>query len=713
MRHPLPAAAVIAALPADGGAEFNRLVFEQSPYLLQHARNPVDWFPWGDEAFARARHENKPVFLSVGYSTCHWCHVMEHESFEDDEVAALLNEHFVAIKVDREERPDIDQVYMTVTQAMTGRGGWPMTVIMTPDARPFFAGTYFPKTGRGGRRGMMELLPLVAEAWRDQGDELAKTADDVVEHLERVTGGTPGGALDEKTLDLAFTQLAERYDSDRGGFLPAPKFPRPHTLRFLLRHARRTGDARALEMVTNTLRAMRRGGIWDHVGLGFHRYSTDAEWLVPHFEKMLYDQALLAMTYVEAWQATGDDAFRRTAEEVFDYVLRDMTSPEGGFYSAEDADSEGEEGLFYLWTLDELEEVLGEEDARFASEVWNATEEGNFLEESTRAKTGRNILHLDADLDQIAAARELELGDLVERLEGIRERLFAAREERIHPLKDDKVLTDWNGLMIAALAMAGRAFDEPRFAEAARRSGDFLLSELRDSDGRLQKRYRNGDAALTGMLEDYAFTVWGLLELYETGFDLRYLRAAIELNEVMLARFWDAKSGGLHLAPDDGELLIVRSKEIYDGAIPSGNSVAASNCLRIARLTGETSLEDRAEKIFRAFSLAVGQTPQGYTQLLLALEFAVGPSFEIVVAGDPEAEDTRAMLRAIAREFVPNKVVLLRPAGDPGELSEISEYAALMDWRNGKATAYVCREFTCRAPTNDLAEVLGVLRGGE
>ncbi len=707
----LPTPAELAALPPDGGEEFNRLVFEQSPYLLQHARNPVDWYPWGTEAFERAEREDKPIFLSIGYSTCHWCHVMERESFEDAEVAALLNEHFVCVKVDREERPDVDGVYMSVTQALTGRGGWPMTVLMTADARPFFAGTYIPKTGRDGRGGLMEFLPHVAKAWKESRDGIQADAARIVEHLARTSAGAPGPELDVKTLARAFEQLSARFDAARGGFLPPPKFPRPHDLRFLLRYARRTGDEAALAMVETTLRALRRGGIFDHVGFGFHRYSTDVEWLVPHFEKMLYDQALLAICYVEAWQATGAADFRRTAEEVLAYVLRDMTSPEGGFHSAEDADSEGEEGRFYLWTTRELEAVLGAEDGRLAASVWNATEEGNFADEATGERTGKNILHLARELPEFAAEHGIELAELEARVESMRARLFASRETRVHPLEDDKVLTDWNGLMIAACAAAGRAFDEPRYVAAARHAGDFLLRELRDGEGRLYKRHRGGESGLPAMLEDYAFAVWGFVELYEATFEVPWLRAALELTEVVLAHFADAEEGGFYLAPDDGEALIVRAKEIYDGAIPSGNSVMATNLLRLARLTGETSLEARADGVLRAFSSSVSNAPVGYTHLLLALDFAVGPAHEIVVAGERDAPDTQGMLRAIAREFVPNAVVLFRPAGEAEpEIARIAEYAAHQDWLNGKATAYVCREFTCAAPTHDVEQVLRSLR---
>jgi len=716
VRQPPPTPEEIAELPADGGPEFNRLVHEKSPYLLQHARNPVDWYPWGEEAFARAAKEDKPVLLSIGYSTCHWCHVMEHESFEDDEVAALMNAGFVCIKVDREERPDVDQVYMTFMQEVVGgRGGWPLTVFLTPDKRPFFAGTYFPKRGAAGRPGMMELLPAVRREWDEGRERLLEQVEKAVEYLAARSGGSPGAALGVRTLELAATQLAERFDQARGGFGTAPKFPVPHNARFLLRWWKRSGSEPALSMVERTLEEMQRGGIWDHVGFGYHRYSTDRNWFLPHFEKMLYDQALIAMAYVEAWQATGEAEHRETAERIFEYVLRDMTSPEGGFYSAEDADSEGEEGLFYLWSVAELKAVLGEEDGAFAARVFGATEAGNFREEASGQRTGKNILYLQASVADTAAELGLEPAELAQRIESMRRRLFDAREGRVHPLKDDKVLTDWNGLMISALARAASAFAEPRYALAATRAADFALEHLRDEHGRLFKRYRQGAAGLDGMLEDYAFLGAGLFDLYEATQRVEYLRAAKELTDAMLAHFWDAKGSGLFLAPDDGEALVVRSKEIYDGALPSGNSVAALNLLRLARATGEPSYEERARQLFRAFSGDVARQPSVYTELLLALDFAEGPAFEVVVAGEPDAADTRAMLRALQRELLPNKVVLFRPQGATGEeqpeIAKLAPFTAGQVALEGAATAYVCQNFACRAPTTDVGEMLALVRG--
>ncbi len=711
VRKPLPSPDAISKLPPDGGEEFNRLVFEKSPYLLQHARNPVDWYAWGDAAFEKAKIAGKPIFLSVGYSTCHWCHVMEHESFEDSDVAALMNEYFVPIKVDREERPDVDNVYMTVTQAMTeGSGGWPMTVIMTPDKKPFFAGTYFPKESRGqGRPGMLELVQKIGKAWQTNREEFLARADQITNYLKKVSGGTPGEGLSEETLDKAFRQLSRTYDDRRGGFGTTRKFPVPHNLTFLLRHAQRTGDKKALEMVERTLSAMRLGGIHDHVGYGYHRYSTDPDWLLPHFEKMLYDQALMAIACTEAFQFTGKTKYRRFAREIFTYVLRDMTSPEGGFYSAEDADSEGEEGLFYIWTTKQIRDVLSDEDADLFISVFNLKKEGNFKDEATGRSTQHNIPHLRQPLSVIAKDLAINEELLGNRLERIRKKLFDVREKRIHPLKDDKILTDWNGLMIAALAKAGQAFDDADYTAAARRSADFVLTTLMDSDGRLFKLHRHGVSNQRGFLEDYAFLVWGLIDLYEATFETRYLERALQLTEIMVAHFWDADRGGLYLNADDSEQLLVRSKEIYDGAIPSGNSVAALNLIRLGRITANSDYEQKADAIMKAFA-KVNAHPAGHTQLLLALNFAAGPSFEIVVCGSPEGTDTGRMLASLRTRYIPNKVLILRPTGpDLPPITRIVPYTEAMQALDGAATAFVCQNFACKLPTADIDTMLDSL----
>ncbi|ARA92369.1 thioredoxin domain-containing protein [Rhodothermaceae bacterium RA] len=692
----------------------NRLAGSDSPYLLQHRDNPVDWFPWGDEAFEKARREDKPVFLSIGYATCHWCHVMAHESFEDPEVAALLNEGFVSIKVDREERPDIDQIYMTVCQLATGQGGWPLTVVMTPDKRPFFVATYLPKRSRLQRIGMMELLPRLRAAWETNRAEVLAAADDLTGVLRQMSAADAGGEQPGRAwLDAAFGQLARRYDPEHGGFGQAPKFPSPHHLLFLLRYTSRTGRDDALRMVTHTLDRMRMGGIYDHVGFGFHRYATDRTWTLPHFEKMLYDQAMLSMAYTEAYQATGRLRFRRTAEEILTYVLRDLTDPEGGFYSAEDADSEGREGAFYLWTVDELRAVLGEDDARRAIEWFNVEPRGNFEEEATRRRTGENVLFRRPASEEASdgEADDGEAGEQAERLEAIRRRLFAAREQRPRPLRDDKILTDWNGLMIAALALAGRVLEDARYTGAAARAVGFIRRFLWREDGRLWHRYRQGHAGLQANLDDYAFLCWGLLECYETTFEPRYLREAVQLAEQMIALFEDAGRGGFFFTPSDGEPLLIRPKEPYDNAYPSGHSVAVLVLIRLARMLGRPAWEDRAIRAARAYGEAVRRHPSAFTALLTGLDLAIGPSAEVVIAGDPAAADTQALLTALRRPYLPRKVVMLRPADDaPDACFDLAPYLVHQRSLEGRATAYVCRNLQCDQPTTDPAVMLARLQ---
>ncbi|MDP3879399.1 MAG: thioredoxin domain-containing protein [Dehalococcoidales bacterium] len=687
----------------------NRLAREKSPYLRQHADNPVDWFPWGDEAFTKAREENRPVFLSIGYSTCHWCHVMAHESFEDAEVARLINETFVSVKIDREERPDIDKVYMAVCQMMTGSGGWPLTIIMTPDKEPFFAGTYIPRKTRFGRIGMLELVPRVRELWTERRSEVLSSTGQIMAALQRETSGMPGPEPGEPVLRLAYQQLAGRFDGQHGGFGAAPKFPSPHHLLFLLRYWKRSGDGNALFMAEKTLRAMRFGGIYDHVGFGFHRYSTDARWLVPHFEKMLYDQALLATAYLEAYQATGREEYAETAREIFSYVLRDMQSPEGGFYSAEDADSEGEEGKFYLWTRDEMGKLLSAAEAELAVKVFNVTAEGNFADEASGVKTGNNILYLARSVEEMAAEAGMGLTDFQERIDGIRQKLFAGRNQRVHPDKDDKILTDWNGLMIAALAKGARILDAPQYAAAARRAADFILNRLRSPDGRLLHRYRDGEAAVEGNLDDHAFLVYAMLEMYETSFEVGYLRSALEINRGMVQHFRDAAGGGFYFTADDAEGLLIRQKEIYDGAVPSGNSMAMLNLIRLGRLTADADLERKSAEIGAAFAGTVAEMPSAHTQLMVAVDFAAGPSYEVIIVGDPQGDDTGEILRALNRSFIPNKVVMLRPIGESAGIDSIVPFIRNYSGIKGMATVYVCRNYQCQLPATDTASMLELL----
>jgi uncharacterized protein YyaL (SSP411 family) len=692
------------------GKNQNRLAHEKSPYLIQHADNPVDWYPWGAEAFEKATKENKPIFLSIGYSTCHWCHVMAHESFEDPQVASLMNDTFVSIKVDREERPDIDMLYMAACQMMSGSGGWPLTIIMTPDKKPFFSGTYIPRETRFGQIGMLDLIPRIKEVWAKRNDEVLSSASQFTMALQKNTLIASGEELDEPILHLTYEQLRDRFDEENSGFGGAPKFPMVHNLLFLLRYWKRTKDRKALDIVEKTLQAMRRGGIYDHIGFGFHRYSTDLRWLVPHFEKMLYDQALLAMVYIETFQITGTEEYARTAHEIFTYVLRDMMAADGGFYSAEDADSEGEEGKFYLWTYDEIKRVLASKEADFFIQIFNIEESGNFRDEVGRSNADRNIPHLAKPLEVTASELDMSVSELQKRLESIRERLFAYRNKRNRPNKDDKILTDWNGLMVAALAKGARVFDEPRYASAAKHAVDFILSNMLTSDGRLFHRYRVGEAAVPGHLDDYAFLIHGMLELYETTFEPDYLKKALELNGYLLDHFWDKENGGFYFTADDSEELPVRQKEIYDGAIPSGNSIAMLNLLRLGRMTANPSLEEKAARMGRAFFENVRQLPSAYTQLMVAVDFAVGPSYEVVIVGDSAARDTGEMLRAIHHEFVPNKAVIFCPLGNDSEIKDISPFVVHYPGIENKATAYVCINYNCKLPTTDIDTMLSLLK---
>ncbi|MCZ7382021.1 MAG: thioredoxin domain-containing protein [Candidatus Methanoperedens sp.] len=682
------------------GKRPNRLINEKSPYLLQHAYNPVDWYPWGKEAFEKAIKEDKPVFLSIGYSTCHWCHVMEKESFEDEQVAGLMNDAFVSIKVDREERPDIDSIYMAACQRMTGSGGWPLNMIITPDKKPFYAATYIPKESKFGRVGMLGMIPQLKDIWKTKRNEVEAAANNSVHALK--TAESPGEEPDEEYLHETYEQLLALFDEQHGGFGDAPKFPTPHNLMFLLRYWKRTGDKMALFMVEKTLSAMRMGGIFDHIGFGFHRYSTDAGWLVPHFEKMLYDQALLAMAYTEAYHATGKDEYKKTCREIFTYVLRDMTSKEGGFYSGEDADSEGEEGKFYVWTEEEIRAVLSGDEAELVKKVFNISKDGNFPEGKN---TGRNIFHLTKSFSGHASNFKLSVKEVEERIETAQSKLFDAREKRIHPGKDDKILTDWNGLMIAALARGAAVFDDYQYAEAAQKGADFILSKMRNENGRLFHRYRDGEIAVPALLDDYAFLIWGLIELYETTFEIQYLKAALEFNNEPMEHFWDGENGGFYLTADDAENILLRKKDIYDGAVPSGNSVAMLNMVRLGKMTGNPEFEKKATLVGKAFSRSARQSPAAYTMLMTALDFAIGPTAEVVIAGDLHAQDTRVMLSKLRKSFVPGKVVIFRPDGEP-EIIHIAEYTRNLKSKDGKATAYVCRNFSCKLPTTDAGEMM-------
>ncbi len=676
----------------------NHLANEQSPYLLQHADNPVDWYPWGKEAFKKARELDRPIFLSIGYSTCHWCHVMEHESFEDDSVAKLLNDSFISIKVDREELPEIDHVYMSVCQAMTGGGGWPLTIVMTPAKEPFFAGTYFPKDKRGGRSGLFQILPMIADAWNSKRQDIMTSVGQVKNYLDQLNSKPAGNNFSTELINRAYDQFRNGFDEEYGGFFRAPKFPSPHNLIFLMRYHHSFDNKIALDMATKTLKQMRLGGIYDHIGFGFHRYSTDRHWLVPHFEKMLYDQAMIAMAYTEAYHITGEDIFAQTAREIFTYVLRDMTASEGGFFSAEDADSEGEEGKFYIWTEQEIKEVLGEDYGKEFNDIFSITTPGNYRDESSGKETRLNIPHLKNY--NTNGSNEFE---------SAREKLFNIREKRIHPLKDDKILTDWNGLMIAALAKAAIVLDEPVYLDAAEKAAEFVLHSISKGE-RLLKRYRNGVAALDAHLDDYAFMAWGLLELYEATFATKYLSQALDLMNIMVEDFWDDKNGGFFLGSDQSEKLIVRSKTAYDGAIPSGNSVAVMNMVKLTRITGNTNWAGLAEKTIRAFSEDVNRVPTGYTLMLTAFMFDTQNSKEIVIVGDSRDRNTKRFLHTIRAGYAPHKVLLFKDtAGNDNKLEQLASWTSTQNSINGKPTAYVCKNFACNQPTSDLQTALSFI----
>jgi len=667
-------------------SDTNRLINEKSPYLLQHAHDPVDWFAWG-EAFDKAKREDKPIFLSIGYSACHWCHVMHRESFQSKLIADLLNEGFVSIKVDREERPDIDSIYMSVCQALNGHGGWPLTIVITPEKLPFFAATYLPPSSQRGMTGLDELLPRIRDIWENDRTSVETAGERIREWLKRDGNAGWDGALDEKLLQQAYHYLAKSFDPQYGGFTRAPKFPSPHQLLFLLRYHHHYKEEKALMMVDKTLEAMYRGGIYDHLGGGFARYSTDRQWLIPHFEKMLYDNALLAMTYLEAFQLGGREIYCDVAREVFSYVLKDMRSPEGGFYSGEDADSEGVEGRFYVWRPEQVAEVLGDEAAEFCR-TYGISQEGNF-----EGANVPNLLH-----------RLPEPGER-ERLKRMREALRVKREERSKPGKDDKILCAWNALMIGALAIGARVLKDPSYLQAARDAVDFILTRMRRPAGRLLARYREGESRYEAYLDDYAFLIWALLELYQVGFNPRDLKTALELNDEMIKYFWDDHSAGFFLYGSDAEQLIHRPKELYDGALPSGNSVAALNLLRLARLTGRLDLEERAARLMKYFAGQANEAPGGHTFYLMALLYYLVPGSEITIIGERDQTATLAMLDEMASAYRPFTQILFKEASvDPAEYDILPSLQSLKG-EPERVIAYLCSGHTCQPPIYSLDEL--------
>ena len=668
------------------GRKPNRLIHEKSPYLQQHAYNPVDWYPWGQEAFEKAKREDKPLFLSVGYSTCHWCHVMEQESFESPEVAERLRETVVSVKVDREERPDVDSLYMTAVQAMTGQGGWPMTVFMTPDGKPFFAGTYFPPVDAHGRPSFKRLIGLIENAWKTKRDEIERSGTEILAAIQEDQGTHGPGTLSVSMVAQAVDSFKRQFDPRHGGFGRAPKFPRPMIFSLLLRQAVRRDDREALEMVDKTLTAMTRGGIYDQLGGGFARYSVDPSWLVPHFEKMLYDNALLARSYIEAYQVTGNPEHERIARETLDYVLRDMTHPEGGFYSAEDADSEGREGAFYIWTPEQFTEVLGP-DAPFAMRAYGVTPEGNFEHE------GETVLHVGATPEVLALEFNLSLAEVGDRLKSVRQRLFEARAKRIRPGLDDKVLTSWNGLMIGTMAYAARALSEPRYREAAERAARFVLDRMKTPDA-LLRRWRDGEAKIDAYLDDYAFFSGGLLDLYEATFDPVWVKEARGFMAEAIARFWDDENGGFFFSsPDQDPYLKARTKDTTDNAIPSGNSAAAEVLLRLASLTWEENFRSKAEATLSTFAFALAKFPAAYPAMLATLDDFMAGNREVVVAGPTESAETQALLRVAMLRYLPG-VAIAHTEGDGAGLAVLEGRKPL----DGKPAAYVCQRFTCQRP---------------
>ena len=696
----------------------NRLHQETSPYLLQHAHNPVDWYPWGDEALARAREEDKPIFLSIGYAACHWCHVMERESFEDEEIAGILNESFISIKVDREERPDLDEIYMSAVVAMSGGGGWPMTVFLAPDLKPFMGGAYFPPEDKWGRVGFKRLVSRISELWRDQAgrERLLMESETLMSVVAANTSGQGSGLgraghLSAALLAGAVEDLSRNFDERWGGFGKAPKFPPHAAVQTLLRDYAHTGNRRSRDMALRTLDRMYEGGLYDHLGGGFHRYSTDERWLVPHFEKMLYDNALLAGVYLEAFQMTSDDRYSRVAREIFDYVLRRMTAPEGAFYSTEDADSGGREGTYYLWSYAEVWEILGEESARRFSEAYSLRPDGNFTSPEPYHR-GLNILHLSPGLSG-SEGESGEQGRVAwDSLDSLRRRLLAAREKRDRPGLDDKIITSWNALMISAFAKGYQVLGETDYLKAAEKAARFILDNLRAGDGRLYRTHRQGRSRFNAYLVDYAYMLQALIDLYESGFDSSWLSAADRLAGDMLRHFWDQESAGFYNTGEMHKNLIVRTKTMHDGAIPSPNGVAVRSLLRLAKLLDNADYEDRAVRTLEMYHELMSQAPQGYLTLLACVDFMVHPPKEVAVVGTLGSGDTRKLLDAVHRTYLPNRVLAFRdPDGE--ETPRQARRIPLLEGRgliDGQAAAFVCQNFTCRQPVTSVTDLLEQLK---
>ncbi len=684
----------------------NRLASETSPYLLQHRDNPVDWYPWSPEALQRAGAEDKPILLSIGYSACHWCHVMEHESFEDPETARIMNEHFVNIKVDREERPDIDSIYMTSVQQMTGHGGWPLTVFLTPEGKPFFGGTYYPPTPRHGLPSFRQLLLGVSQAYRERREELERSAAELQRFLEQgMAVRAPAEELSTPLLDQAYQSLADRFDARHGGIGGAPKFPQPLVFEFLLRHWKRSGRPEVLWIVEHTLQKMAAGGIYDQLGGGFHRYSVDSRWLIPHFEKMLYDNALLTRLYLHAYQARPDERYRQVVEETLAYVQREMTGPEGGFYSAQDADSEGVEGKFYVWTPEEVDDVLGPEEGPLFRRYYDVTEAGNWEgDHHAPPPEPISILQAPRTVEEVATEADVPAERLREVIERGRERLYQHRAQRVWPGLDDKVLTSWNAMMLHAYAEAARVLDREDYEQVATRNAEFLLRELRP-DGRLLRTWRDGQAKIDAFLEDHALLADALLALYEATFDVRWVREARGLADRMLERFWNEEEGMFYDTPAEGEALVVRPRDIYDNPIPSGNSAATLVLLRLAALLGEPRYQRVARRVLTGMGGVLQQMPSGFGHLLSALDFLLTTPQEVAIIGQRDHPDTRALLEVLAHRYLPSTVLAF---AEPEGVEEAAEMIPLLEGRGmveGHATAYVCERYTCRMPVTEAEEL--------
>ncbi len=691
----------------------NRLIDETSPYLLQHAHNPVNWYPWGEEALSKAKGEQKPIFLSIGYSACHWCHVMERESFENEAVGAFLNEHFVSIKVDREERPDLDDIYMTAVTSLTGSGGWPMSVFLTPELKPFYGGTYFPPADAYGRPGFMTVLNSIASAWAEKRGQIEQSANEITDHLTRAmsTRAAQGGELTPELTRNAAEHLKGQFDSRHGGWGGAPKFPSSGSIEVLLREYHHTQDRDLLRMATFTLDQMAYGGMYDQLGGGFHRYSVDEEWLVPHFEKMLYDNAQLAVAYTEAWQLTGKPLYRRIVREILDYEIRDMQDPLGGFHSTEDADSEGEEGKFYVWEKKEILDTLGAEAGELFCTYYAVREDGNFSSHEPYHQ-GKNILHVPEPPEDVAKTLDLTLDELEEKMAPLRQKLMALREQRVHPGLDDKILTSWNALLISALSRAAQVFDENRYRDAAVRAGGFLLEHM-VRDGGLLRTHRHGESRLPGYLDDYAFTVSAFADLYEATFDVKWLDAASQFADEMFARFWDEDAGNFYFTSATHKNLLVRTKPTYDGAEPSGNSVAAMGLQRLAKLTGKPAYQRRAERVLESSYSLMARAPQGFLKMLCAVDFQVHPPKEVAIAGKPGSDEVAVLLTALHSRFLPNKVVALTdPDNGADALGERIPLLASKTKVDGKAAAYVCKDYTCCLPVTAPEALLKQLGAG-